>query len=141
MRALFVRYGQRFKFEGDAVHAIALAGRRRSVAKHVAQMAAAAMAMHFGARNHQTQIVRGADGSLNRCYEARPSGPAVEFGIGLEQGEIAARAVEDPLAMSKLSACARSSLSSARLNAARLVMPMPASKPRRTIASSASVIC
>src|ERR1700747_1832173 len=62
-------------------------------------MSAAAMAMHFGTRNHQTQIVRGADGSLDRCCEARPSGPAVEFGVGLEQCEIAARAVKHTSAM------------------------------------------
>src|SRR6266545_3951646 len=45
--------------ERDAVHAVAQPGRRRPVVEHVAEMAAAAAAVHLGARDQQRAVVRG----------------------------------------------------------------------------------
>src|SRR5215218_6437092 len=85
--------------QGDAVHAIALAGGRRPVVEHVAEMAAAAPAMHFGAGNEQRAVHRGADGVFQRRREARPAGAALELGVGGKQGQLAARAGESSRAL------------------------------------------
>ena len=58
------------------------------------EVAAAAVAMHFLARDDQTEITRHADRALDRCEEARPPGAALELGVGLEQRTLAGRAME-----------------------------------------------
>src|SRR5437660_9887150 len=82
------------ELERDAVHAIALAGRRRAVIEHVAEMAAATAATHFPARDDQAEIVVDANRVGDRRKEARPPGAAVELGVGTKQREVTAGAVE-----------------------------------------------
>src|SRR5262244_1052664 len=48
---------RRRELHGDAVHAVALAGGWRAVVEHVAEMAAAAPAMHLGAQHQQRPVV------------------------------------------------------------------------------------
>src|SRR5712692_9304081 len=62
------------ELQRNAVHAIALAGRRRAVAEHVAEMAAATPAMHLLARDDQAEIVRRAHRVGDRRIKARPPG-------------------------------------------------------------------
>src|SRR5689334_21133865 len=69
---------RRCELQRDPVHAVSLAGGRRAVVEHVAEMAAAAAAMHLGARQDQGVIVRCAHRILDRRVEARPPGAAVE---------------------------------------------------------------
>jgi hypothetical protein len=57
-------------------------------------MAAAAPAMHFGPRNDQAVIVRTADRVVDRRKKARPTGAALELGLGPEQRQIAPGASE-----------------------------------------------
>src|SRR5262249_38602504 len=71
----------------------------RSVVEHVAEVAAAAAAMHLGAQHQQRAIVRGADGILQRLVEARPAGAAVELGLGGEQRQGTARAGGEALGL------------------------------------------
>src|ERR1700692_4539481 len=87
------------ELQRNAVHAVALAARRRAVVEHVAEMAAAAPAMHFLARDDQAEIVRRAYRVRDRRIEARPPGAAVELGVGTEQVEIAGGATEHAGAM------------------------------------------
>src|ERR1700680_301978 len=60
-------------------------GRRRAVVEHMAEMAAAAAAMHFGAHHPEASIGRSLDCALDRVIEARPAGAAVEFLFGDEK--------------------------------------------------------
>src|ERR1700680_4375230 len=83
---------------GDAVHAIAKTGRGRSIVEHMAEMSAAAVAVDLGPLHRQKRVVRGADGAIEGLPEARPTGPAVELGLGGKQGQVAARAGERSLA-------------------------------------------
>ena len=69
----------------------------------MAEMAAAAAAMHLGARHEERPVGRGADRIRQRLPEARPAGAAVVFGVGREQRQVAARAGEVPLRFSWLS--------------------------------------
>src|SRR5260370_39873736 len=78
----------------DAVHAIAQAGRSRTVVEDVAEMAAALRAMNRRPADAQRAVVRGADGVLQRLPETRPAGMAVELGRGREQSELGAGAGE-----------------------------------------------
>src|SRR6266516_1832931 len=80
------------EFQRGSVHAVALSGRLRAVVEDVAEMAAAAAAMHFGSRKDEAVIVRSADRVLDRREEARPPGAAVELGFGAEQRQIASGA-------------------------------------------------
>src|SRR6516225_12045006 len=61
---VFKRLGDRLEFQGDSIHAVALPSRLGSVVEHVAEMTAAAPAMHFRSWNEQAVIVRGADSVL-----------------------------------------------------------------------------
>ena len=85
----FARCGRRglagMKIERDAVHAIAQPGRLRSVVEDMAEMAAAALAMHLGASHEKAAVALGFDRVFKRLVKARPAGAAVEFGRGLEQ--------------------------------------------------------
>src|SRR5260370_3307826 len=86
--------GRRLERHGDAIHAIAQAVRTRSVIEHMAEMSAAAVAVHLGARHGEKRVVRCADRIIEGLPEARPAGPAVELGLRGEQGQVAARAGE-----------------------------------------------
>ena len=62
-------------------------------------MAAAAAAMHFGARHAERRVLGFADGIVERLPEARPAGAALVFGVRGEQRQVAAGAGEDALAL------------------------------------------
>src|SRR5262245_26598500 len=94
-RALLTRH----EFHGDAVHAVAQAGRRRAVLEDMAEMAAAAAAVHLGA-GHEPAVVHGrADRVVDWRPEARPAGAALILGLGGVQGQLAAGADECPGAL------------------------------------------
>src|SRR5439155_20229050 len=90
---------RRGEFQRDAVHAVAQAGRRRTIRKYVAEMAAAAAAMHLGAFHQVGVVLGGADRLVERAEEARPTGMAFELGVRGEQRQVAARADEGTLAL------------------------------------------
>src|SRR4029077_1863191 len=69
-------------------------GRRRTIFKDMAEMTAAAAAMHFGADHAVTAIGRGFDRAGLGIIEARPAGAALELGLGNEQFLIATGAIE-----------------------------------------------
>ena len=52
---------------------------------------------------HHLHVGLGADGAGQRGIEARPAGAALELGLGAEEGQVAAGAVERPLRFSALS--------------------------------------
>src|SRR6266436_4954885 len=64
------------EIHGDAIDAIAQVRRRRPVLEHVAEMAAAAAAVHFRARHAVAAIGRGFDRARHRIVETRPAGVA-----------------------------------------------------------------
>jgi hypothetical protein len=74
---------------------VTLAGGRRAVIEDVAEMAAAAAAMLFGARIDQLEIGPVGDGIRQRLVKTRPAGAAVEFGLGRIERQVAGRAVKD----------------------------------------------
>src|SRR5438552_7617054 len=84
------------EIERHAVQAIAQPGRLRPVLEDMAEMPAAAAAMHLGAGHEEAAVGIGLDPVLERRREARPAGTAVELGAGVEQGLAAAGAVIDP---------------------------------------------
>src|SRR5580704_15660512 len=90
------RGGRSFRLEvrGHAVDAIAQVRRRRPVLEHVAEMAAAAAAMHFGTFHTPAAVGRGFDRAWHRIVETRPAGAAFEFRLGPEKLLIAAGAVK-----------------------------------------------
>src|SRR6266481_3883101 len=77
-----------------AVHAVAQAGRLRSVVENVTEMAAAAAAMNFGPQYPQGPVFGLADGVLKRLVKTRPAGAALEFRLRREQRQVAAFAGE-----------------------------------------------
>src|SRR5271165_3898131 len=87
------------KGKREAVHAVTQAGGLRSVVEDVAEMAAAATAMHFVPHHAKGAVLGGADGIVERFVEARPTGAALELGLGGEQRQVAAGAGEDALAV------------------------------------------
>src|SRR5213078_4847800 len=84
----------RFELERDAVHAVPLTCGRRTVVKHVTEMAAALRAVHLGARHAVAAIGHRVDGVLERLVEAGPAGAALEFRLGRKQRLAAAGAFE-----------------------------------------------
>src|SRR4051794_28203279 len=68
--------------------------RRRTILEHVAEMAAAAAAMHLGADHAVGAVGRGLDRARNRIVEARPAGAALELLLRCEQLLSAPRAGE-----------------------------------------------
>src|SRR5262249_43556550 len=80
------------EFQGHAVDAVAQPRGRRAVLEDMAQMSAAAPAMHLGTWQQQQVVGGGADRVRQRPIEARPAGLAVVFGFRREQRKIAARA-------------------------------------------------
>src|SRR5690606_33326164 len=79
----------------DAVHAVAQAGGGRTVGEDVAKMAAAAAAMHLGARIAELVVGGLAHRVVERLPEAGPAGAAVVLGGGVEEWQVAALAGED----------------------------------------------
>src|SRR4029077_5695942 len=91
---VFKHLGDRLEFQGDSIHAVALPSRLGPVVEHVAEMSAAAPAMHFRSWNEQAVIVGGADSVLDRREKARPASAAIEFGFGAKERQIAGRTSE-----------------------------------------------
>src|SRR6476660_2701347 len=85
-------FGQ--KLHGDAIDAIAQAGRRRPVIEDVAQMAAAAAAVHLRTDHAVAFVRRGLHRTGRGIIEARPAGAAFEFPLRDEQRLIAPRTNE-----------------------------------------------
>src|ERR1700733_5940274 len=68
--------------------------RRRPILEDMAEMAAAAAAMHFGADHAIGAVGRGFDRACFRIVETRPAGAAVEFFLRGEQFLLAAGAIK-----------------------------------------------
>src|SRR5690606_10112268 len=84
---------RRCRMEGQrrAVYAVAQAGRRRAVVEDMAEMTAAAAAMHFGADHAEGRIPAFPHSLGNLAPEARPSGAGLELGLGRIDRQVAAR--------------------------------------------------
>src|SRR5262245_32474290 len=87
------------ELERQPVVAPALAGGRRAVVEHVPVVAAAALAVIFGAREEQQVIGLGFEHAWDGREKARPAGAAVELHGGGVDGQIAARANEHAFAL------------------------------------------
>src|ERR1044071_8615175 len=84
----------RLEVHRHAVDAVAEPRGRRTVGKHVTEMAAAAAAMHLGA-DHAVGSIHGfLDRTGLRIVEARPAGATLELLLRLEQRLLAAGTVE-----------------------------------------------
>src|SRR5689334_19361699 len=79
---LFVAALPGLELERDAIQAVAQAGGRRAVLEDMAEMPAAARAMHLRARIDEMEVGRGLDRAFLRGKKARPAGAAVELGVG-----------------------------------------------------------
>src|SRR5271165_4879659 len=66
----------RREIHGDAIDAIAQMGGRRPILEHMAEMTAAAAAMHLGADHSVASVARSLDRAGERIVEARPAGAA-----------------------------------------------------------------
>src|SRR3954468_10438773 len=84
----------RLELQRDAVHAVAVAGRRRPIREDVSEMPAAVGAVDLDARHAVGAIGGGPDGAFNRSIKARPAGPALVFRLRGEEGLAAAGAAE-----------------------------------------------
>src|ERR1700722_8083365 len=87
------------ELQRKTVHAVAQAGRLRTVIEDVAEMAAAATAMNFATQHAEGAVFPFAHGIVERLIEARPAGAAFEFGFRREQRQVAAGAGEDTFAV------------------------------------------
>src|SRR5262249_28262165 len=85
--------------ERHAVHAVTETGGRRAVVEHVAEVAAAAAAVHLGADHQEAGVVARRHGVRQRGVEARPAGVALELGLRREERERAAGAEERAVAV------------------------------------------
>src|ERR1700752_3261469 len=90
---------RRFEDEAKSVDAIAQSCWLRAVIKDMAEMAAAAAAMHLNPSHAVGTVLGAAQRIVERLPEARPAGAAVEFGIGREQRQVATGAGKGALAM------------------------------------------
>jgi hypothetical protein len=87
-----ISFGQ--EFHGDAIYAIAQAGRWWPIVEDVAEMAPAATTMRFRS-DHSVAFIGGSLYRIGcRIVEARPAGAAFEFPLRGEQRLIATRADE-----------------------------------------------
>src|ERR1700722_13936522 len=84
----------RLEIHRHAVDAIAQVRGRRAVVEDVAEMAAAAAAVHLGAHHAPAAIGYGLDRAGLRIVEAWPAGAALELLLRAEQRLLAAGAVE-----------------------------------------------
>src|SRR5256885_4043468 len=91
--------GRRFEDKAKPVDAIAQAGGLRAVVEDVAEMAAAAAAMHLDPRHAVGAVLGAAERVVERLEEARPARAALELGVRGKQRQIAAGAGESTLAM------------------------------------------
>src|SRR5690349_18265280 len=82
------------ELERRAVHAVAQPGRPGPVVEDVAEVSAAAPAVHFGAQHAERAVAALGHSVRQRLPEARPAGAAVELGSRREQLELAAGADE-----------------------------------------------
>ena len=79
--------------ERNRVHAVAQAGRSRTIIEDVTEMRVATTAHHFGARRAETAVnffchIRGGNGLV----KTGPARPRFKLRFGIEQREIAVRA-------------------------------------------------
>src|SRR5262249_57903684 len=81
----------RLEVQCHAVDAITQMCGWRPVLEHMAEMAAAAAAVHFRAHHPEAAIGCGLDRARNRVIEARPAGAALELRLRHEQRLLAAR--------------------------------------------------
>ena len=83
-----------------AIHAIAQAGRLRTVIENMAQMGVAIGATHFGAGHEKRAVGVFANRiALYRLREAGPTCSRLKFSLGIKQGLAAANTGENPLAL------------------------------------------
>src|SRR5437016_2466469 len=76
----------RIEFQGDRVHAIAVAGRLRAVREHVPKVAAAAGARDLDTTHPKSTVFMQLHGApLDRLPETRPAGPRLELRLRAEQ--------------------------------------------------------
>src|SRR6516225_3259248 len=87
------------KVERRSIHAITQPGRLRAVVENVAEVAAAAAAVHFGAGHEKAAVGLRLDRLLDRRRKARPAGSAVELGVGGEQRLAATGTMVDAFAV------------------------------------------
>ena len=85
--------------QSEAIHAIAQAGRLRSIVENVPEMTATTVAMHLGADHAEGAILSRPDSVFQRLIEARPAGAALILGLGREKRMIATSAGENALAV------------------------------------------
>src|SRR3954462_15426080 len=74
-----------FELQRHSIHAVALAGRLRTVGKHMAEMAAALRALDLHPRHAVAAIGRRLNGALDRAIEARPAAAALVLRVGGEE--------------------------------------------------------
>ena len=79
----------RVKHQPETVDAIAQAGRLRTVIEDVAEVTAAAAAMHFGAQHAEGAVLGLAERIVERLPETRPAGATLIFGVRREQRQVA----------------------------------------------------
>src|SRR5882757_6667274 len=84
----------RVEIHRPPVDAVALMRRRRAVGEAMAEMTAAAAAVHLGAHHAVAAVRRRFDRTRLGIVEARPARPALEFALGDEQLLSASRAGE-----------------------------------------------
>src|SRR5689334_5063480 len=85
---------RRLELQRDAVHAIAIAGRRRPVGKDVSEMPAATAAVDLDSRHPVAAVGGRPDCAFDWPVKARPAGPTLIFRRRREQWLSAARAAE-----------------------------------------------
>src|ERR1700760_3278286 len=73
------------KLQRHAIHAIAKASGLGTIVEDMAEMAAAASAMHLGAHHAEGPVLGFADGVVQRLVETRPAGATLELGLGRKQ--------------------------------------------------------
>src|SRR4051812_1977250 len=85
---------RRLELQRDAVHAVAIAGRRRPIGEDVSEMAAAVGAVGLDASHAVAAIGGRPDRALDRSIKTRPAGPALVLRFRREERLPAAGAAE-----------------------------------------------
>ncbi len=88
---------RRVEDQAKAVDAVAQSGRLRAVVEDVAEMSAAAAAMHLGADHAVGAILGLADIAFDRLVEARPARAALELGVEANSGRSQPAQANTPL--------------------------------------------
>ena len=94
-----IRSCGRLEAEGNAVVAEALSGGFGAVIEHMALVTTTATAVVFGAGNDQLEIYLRGNRSRQSLPEAGPAGATVELGLGREQRQVTAGAMEGSRAL------------------------------------------